>query len=116
MKTSWSQDRNILWLTLPEENLVSSIFTRQAEIRRERIKLLKYIPPWSYERNKELEILCRLEREKDPNLRTKILLGHRDLKLSIKQKGEEFYKRVSVEYYGKLPGFNFTKVAEMSPG
>ena len=49
MKTSWSQDRNILWLTLPEENLVSSIFKRQAEIRRERIKLLTYIPPWSYE-------------------------------------------------------------------
>ena len=82
----------------------------------ERIKLLKFIPPWSYERNKELEILCRLEREKDPSLRTKILLGHRDLKLCIKKKGEEFYKRVSVEYFGKLPGFNFTSVAEMSPG
>ena len=25
-------------------------------------------------------------------------------------------KRVSVEYFGKLPGFNFTKIAEKSPG
>ena len=31
-------------------------------------------------------------------------------------KGEEFYKRVSVEYFGKLPGFNFTKVADLTPG
>ena len=116
MRTNWSQDRNILWVTLPDENLVSSIFKRQAEIGRERIKLLKYIPPWSYERNKELEILCRLEREKDPSLRTKVLLGHRDFKLNIKKKGDEFYKRVSVEYFGKLPGFNFSTVAELSPG
>ena len=116
MKTNWSQDRNILWVTFPEENLVSSIFKRQAEVQSDRIKLLKYIPSWCYERNKELEILCRMEREKDQNLRTKVLLGHSDLKLSIKQKGDDFYKRVSVEYFGKLPGFNFTKIADMSPG
>ena len=57
-----------------------------------------------------------MEREKDQNLRTKVLLGHRDLKLSIKRKGDDFYKRVSVEYFGELPGFNFTKIAEKSPG
>merc|ERR1712239_39781 len=57
-----------------------------------------------------------MEREKDQDLRTKVLLGHRDLKLSIKKKGDVFYKRVSVEYFGKLPGFNFTKIADMSPG
>ena len=95
---------------------MSSIFKRQAELGRENIRLLKYIPPWCYDRNKELEILCRLEREKCPNLRTKILLGHRDLKLNITSKGDTFYKRVSVEYFGKLPGFNFTKISEMSPG
>ena len=116
MRTSWSSERNILWVTMPDENLISSIFKRQAEIGRERIKLLKYIPPWSYERNKELEIQCRLEREKNPDLRTKILLGHRDLKLNIKLKGDNFYKRVNVEYFGRLPGFNFTRVADLSPG
>ena len=57
-----------------------------------------------------------MEREKDVDLRTKVLLGHRDLKLCIKKKGEMYYKRVSVEYYGSLPGFNFTKIAEMTPG
>ena len=57
-----------------------------------------------------------LERERNPNLRTKVLLGHRDLKLNIKLKGGGFYKRVYVEYIGKLPGFSFTKVFEMCPG
>ena len=115
-KTNWSQERNILWLTLKDENLVSSIFKRQAVVKNDRIKLLKYIPHWCYDRNKELEILCRMEREKDKDLRTKVLIGHRDLKLCIKKKGDMYYKRVSVEYFGSLPGFNFTKIAEMSPG
>ena len=69
-KTNWSQERNILWLTLNDENLVSSIFKRQAAVKNDRIKLLKYIPHWCYDRNKELEILCRMEREKDEDLRT----------------------------------------------
>ena len=116
MRTNWLQERNILWVSFPNENLVSSIFKRQAEIGRPNVRLLKYIPPWCYDRNKELEILCRLEREKDPNLRTKVLLGHRDLKLSVKQKGDTFYKRVPVEYFGKLPGFNFLRVSQLSPG
>ena len=27
-----------------------------------------------------------------------------------------FYKRVTVEYFGKIPGFNFLKVSDLSPG
>ena len=95
---------------------MSSIFKKQAEIKNDRIKLIKFIPSWCYERNKELEILCRLEREKDRNLRTKVLLGKDDLILSIKRKGDNFYKRVSVEYFGVIPGFNFKKTAVTSLG
>ena len=105
-----------MWVTFQDESLVSSIFVRQAELRRESIRLLKYIPHWCYKRNKELEILCRMERERDPNLRTKVLLGHRDLKLNIKKKGDPQYKRVSVEYFGRLPNFNFHRAPELSPG
>ena len=116
MRTNWSPERSILWVSFPSESLVSSIFKRQAELGRPNIRLLKYIPPWCYDRNKELEILCRLEREKDPDLRTKIILGHRDLKLNVKKKGDTFYKRVPIEYFGRLPGFNFLKTQELSPG
>ena len=44
------------------------------------------------------------------------MLGHRDLKLNIKKKGDLTYKRVSVEFFGKLPNFNFNRVSELSPG
>ena len=57
-----------------------------------------------------------IRKRETPALESKVLLRYRDLKLSFKRKGETFYKRVSVEYFGKLPGFNFTKVTEMSPG
>ena len=107
METHWSSKRNILWVSMLDENLISSIFKRQAELGRERIRLLKYIPPWCYDRNKELEILCRLERDRNPELRTKVMLGHKDLQLSIKKRGESSYRRVSVEHFRKLPGFNF---------
>ena len=43
METHWSKERNILLVTMTDENLISSIFRRQAEIGRERIRLLKYI-------------------------------------------------------------------------
>ena len=36
--------------------------------------------------------------------------------MSINRKGENFYKRVSVEYFGKLPEFIFTKVSNLSLG
>ena len=61
---------------------------------------MKSILPWCYERSKELEILCRLEREKNPNLKTKILLGHRDLKLNIKMKGEQLRAILSIIVLG----------------
>ena len=113
IKTNWSRDRSILWLSFQDEKLVSSIFKKQAEIKNGRIKLFKFIPSWCYERNRELEILCRMERDKDKDLRTKVLLGKDDLILGIKRKGENFYKWVSVEHFGVIPGFNFKKTVSL---
>ena len=57
-----------------------------------------------------------MERNKDVDLRTKILLGKEDLILSIKRKGENFYKRVPVELFGDIPGFNFKRSVKKEPG
>ena len=88
---------------------MTSIFKKQAEIKNDNIKLLKFIPWWCYERNRQLETLCRIERDKDKDLRTKVLLGKDDLILGIKKKGENLYNWVSVEHFGAIPGFNFFK-------
>ena len=36
--------------------------------------------------------------------------------MNIKNKGDTKYKCVSVEYFGRLPNFNFTKLSDLSPG
>ena len=57
-----------------------------------------------------------MERDKDEDLRTKVLLGKDDLILGIKRKGENFYKRVPVELFGDIPGFNFKRSVKIEPG
>ena len=69
-----------------------------------------------YERNRELEILCRKARENDHLLHTKITLGCTDLVLRIKRKGEKFYKTIAVDSFGPLPPLNFIRNHDMSPG
>ena len=115
-ETHWSQKRNVMWISFSDEHLVSSIFRHQAELGNPKIRLLKYTPPWCHEQNKELEILCQLERVKNLELRTKVLLGHNDLRLCIKNKGDPYYRRVFVNYFGTLPDFNFTRTTNFSPG
>ena len=85
IETHWSMRRNILWVTFPSEHYVNTLFRFQAELGNPKIKLLKYTPPWCFERNRELEILCRMQRELNPELSfTKIV--HQ------KQRGYTLYK------------------------
>ena len=63
--TKWSKNSNTLWLTFQSESTVNSLFVAQAQLARNNIKLFKFTPPWIYERNRELEILCRKAREDD---------------------------------------------------
>ena len=88
----------------------------QAKLGNNNIKLLKFTPPWIYNRNRELEILCRKARETDTLLRTKISLGHTDLVLKIKRKGERFYKTIAVDSFGPLPPLEFQRNIPLSPG
>ena len=114
--SSWSQEKNIMWVKFQDEIIVKRLYWNQADFKNDRIKLLKYTPNWAYERNKQLEIRCRLARENDPELRTQVRLGNDDLVLLIKRKGEDRYKRVNVEYFGELPCLQFDIDAEVSPG
>ena len=105
-----------MWVFFNDELVVRSLYKRQADLERNNIRLIKYIPPWIYERNKQLEIYCRMERDKNLNLLTQIRLGKSDLKLFSKMKGERFYKPLPVEYFGKLPSLNFIRDTVVSPG
>ena len=68
--TKWSPSQEVLWVTLKDESVVTDLYVRQVALKRNNVKLLKYIPSWAYERNKGLDINCRLARGKSPDLRT----------------------------------------------
>ena len=106
----------MLWVTFKDEFVVKALFRRLAELGNSNIRLLKYIPPWAYERNKELEILTRHARMRDPLLRTQIRLGTSDLILRVKRKGDIYYKEISNSTFGPLPSLNFIARQEVSPG
>lgn len=115
LETKWSEQRNILWITLKSEREVREIFQRQARLRREKIKLITHIPHFCYERNRDLEINCRIARETNSELRTQIRLGKRDLVLMCKKKGDRFYSPQSdLEMFGEIAAFNFDSKGEMN--
>ena len=43
--TRWSQERNIRWVTLDDEFVAKAIFRRLAEVKNNRVRLIKYTPP-----------------------------------------------------------------------
>ena len=115
-QTKWSPTSNTLWVTFDSETIVNTLYMAQSKLGNNNIKLLKFTPPWIYNRNRELEILCRKARETDTLLRTKISLGHTDLVLKIKRKGERFYKTIAVDSFGPLPPLEFQRNIPLSPG
>ena len=70
-----------MWVTFNDELTMKALYKRNADLQRsdEKIGLIKFIPYWAYERNKQLQIFCRLEREKDKMQRTQIKLGRKTL-------------------------------------
>ena len=70
------------------------------------------MPFWAYQRNKALEINCRVARTADPDLRTQIRLGHMDLELLIKMKGDKRWANVPLDRFGYVPPLS-TRVEPM---
>ena len=53
--TKWSPDKDILWLTFNNEQIVRALYRRLADLGKKRIRLIKFVPPWAFERNREIE-------------------------------------------------------------
>ena len=59
--------------------------------------------PHFYNRYHTLQSFCKVARENDDQLRTKILYGKTDLILQEKKIGEAHYTTVDINKYGDLP-------------
>ena len=69
------------------------------------VRTINYIPGEVYNRMKELESLCKMEKEKKHDFKYQIKLGYNDLILKIKD-GSDYWKDVSLDYLGKLSDFS----------
>ena len=55
--------QKIIWVTFQSETIGNSLYRRMADLQRNKIKLIRYTPPWAYNRSKDLEIKTRIARE-----------------------------------------------------
>ena len=66
------------------------------------------IPSQFWDRSRQLEKLCYIERTKNTLLRTQVRLGTYDLELYTKNKGEYTWMKTPIEAFGQLepPKYN----------
>ena len=67
------------------------------------MRVSNYVAPQFYNRYNALQAHCKVARENNDQLRTKILYGKEDLVLQEKQQGEKYYTTVEINKYGEIP-------------
>ena len=67
-----------------------------------------FVPPQLFRRHNELSRLTYLERKKNPELKTQIRMGEKDLILLVKIKGDkEWELEEDIHAFGKLPSIEW---------
>ena len=87
-------DGKTLYITIPNHSTVTQIFKRTAIIKNDNLKISNYVAPHFFNRYSTLQSYCKVAREMDDQLRTKILYGKNDLILQEKKVGEIHYTTV----------------------
>ena len=99
-----------MYITFKEEEPTTLLFKRASEIRNNEIRITNYIAPQFYERYSSLQMKCKEERKQNKQLRTKVMLGEKDLVLKTKLVGEAGYKVQPIDCLGPLPDFDHSIV------
>jgi hypothetical protein len=80
------------------------------------IKLLTKIPKEFWDRNKSVEINCAQERKKNPDIRTQICLGNKDIELMTKHKNDLYWQSTPLSAFGPIePPSISTITASVTP-
>ena len=77
-------DGKTLYLTLPHNTSVTQIFKHIATVKNNNLRVSNYVAPQFYNRYNALQAHCKVARENNDQLRTKILYGKEDLVLQVK--------------------------------
>jgi len=81
----------------------SDIFKRTTMIKNEEVRVTQFIPPQIFERFRSLQYNCKLQRDTNKDLKTKVLLGINDLVLRVKLKTETYWTTIfNLEEFGPI--------------
>ena len=78
-------DGKTLYITFPNHSTVIQIFKHTAIIKNDNLKISNYVAPHFYNRYNTLQSYCKVARDMNGQLRTKILYGKEDLILQEKK-------------------------------
>merc|ERR1712240_760904 len=88
----------------------SDIFKRTSQIKNENVHITPFILPQIFESYRSLQYNCKVQRDINSELKTKVILGTDDLVLRTKQKSEYYWNTVhNLEQYGPIRDFDTTK-------
>ena len=75
---------DIINVAFASEDEVKDLFMRKAEMKDESVTLRNYIPPNFHERVMYLNAVCAEKRSNEPNLKTQLRFGRRDVEVFYK--------------------------------
>ena len=100
----------IVYIAADNTEMIREIYTRKANSQTDEMMIRNYVPPQLHARYMALTRQCTQKRAENPNLKTQVRYGHKDLEIFIKIKGsEEGYKKTCLnEFMGNnnLPPYN----------
>lgn len=102
VQTKWNERTSIMWIETKNEDITNKIFYQAADIKNPDIRTMNYFPGEIFDRMKELDELCKKEKEKDTTFRYQIRLGHEDLILRTRSNGSTKWEDQPINKYGDL--------------
>ena len=94
---------DIINVALSDVDEAREVYVRKAESRNDNLIVRSYIPPNFHERFMALNRICAEKRKLEPNLKTQLRFGRKDVEVFTKLKGEDGgYRKVSLEDFTNM--------------
>ena len=81
-------NEGIMNVAFESQEQAKEIFIRKSEIMKDEIIIRQYIPPGYYDKFMYINNMCKEARTSDPDLKTQLRFGKRNIELYVKFKGE----------------------------
>ena len=104
-----SKNSPILWIELDCPEDVDIILRHSARVWNLQAKAIMYPPSELFRTIKSIELNCKKQKEKDPDLRYNVRLGVENIELHIKHLGDYEYCHVNLDIFGPFEEPNLEK-------